>query len=37
MFDMHDDPNAALDLNDVADLLPPPVALEDHDWETAYC
>lgn len=34
---MFTDPYEALDLDDVTDLLPPPVVQEDRDWETAYC
>jgi hypothetical protein len=38
MFDLQADPYEALELEDVADLLPPPPPVqEDRNWETAYC
>lgn len=37
MFDLQSDPYETLALDDVADLLPPPVVQEDRNWETAYC
>lgn len=37
MLDLQFDMYETLELDDVADLLPPPVVPEDRNWEVAYC